>query len=121
MPMKFELWGSLEPPREPQEIGDGGYLDNWKYWTSWEAVGGTDAWKEDWIHLGDFELDLPSGARFPDEITAEDKAFVEAGLNYDVIAESSGIPVQYIRLVFKEFSDGRTQMQIREIEFYGAY
>ena len=129
-PLSFELWGSLERPKDPEEIGDGGYLANWKYWTAWDFINGSsgegfkgeDTWKKDWIRLGTYKLELESGAKYNgDPITPEEIAYLNGGVDWNIDPEYTGVPVRYLRFVFHEFSDRRGHLQIGELELYGDY
>lgn len=121
---EFELWGTNDPKPLIPENTDEDRLTNLRYWTSWEEIGGTDEWKNDWVKLGDFKLKLPSGATLAtDVITSEDEQFIRDGFNYNVDPDKTNIPCRYIRLVVKKsnFIGGKQQKnQMGEIQFFGS-
>jgi hypothetical protein len=125
MPSEFEIWGSnyIKPVAE---IGDGGRIDNLKYWTSWEAVGGTDAWKNDgWVKLGHFRIVTTSGeskytAGMP--LSAEDlEKYKTIGYDFDMDPETTGSAYKYLRWVVLEVNTGQRELQIDELRFWGSY
>jgi hypothetical protein len=120
-PIILELWGTNNP-RPVSKTDD--MAENLKYWTSWEAVGGTDAWKNDWVKFVDWELKFPSGADIytnGDLLPAEDKAFIEAGFNADIDPSFSNQTFRYVRFVVVKTRGGNTQLQFGDLEFFGKY
>jgi hypothetical protein len=119
---ELELWGTNNP-KSVTEVGDGGVLDNLRYWTCWEGIDGTDAWKNDWEKLCDCVVNFPSGT--PNTVTqvtsAEDIAFVRGGFEFPVDTEMTTKAYRYLRVVLKKQNLSPTYIQIGEIEFYGAY
>jgi hypothetical protein len=119
---EFEVWGTNNP-KPVTEIGDGSILDNLKYWTSWEAIEGTDAWKSDWIKLADCVIQFPSGT--PNNVSsvtsAEDVAFVRNGFHFDVDPDKTNVPCRYIRFVVRKTNNGANYLQATELMFWGAY
>jgi hypothetical protein len=120
---EFEVWGTNTKPKEAAEVGDGSVPANLKYWTSWEAVEATDAWKNDWIKLADCVIQFPSGT--PNNVnsvtSAEDIAFVQNGFHFDVDTDKTSVPCRYIRFVVRKTNNGANYLQMSEICFWGAY
>ena len=84
--MKFEVWGALNPTiREIPENSLDDRLTNLRYWTGWNIIGGTDAWKTngEWTLLGDLTIITPSGALLQVDMTTED-SIVSLGFAGDV-------------------------------------
>jgi hypothetical protein len=137
-PVEFEIWGTLEPPREPSTIGDGSMLANLQYWTPWDmipgntntglpdlVINGQDTWKTEggWVRLDSCSYRLPSGIRkgtgWPNsELSAEDVEFIEAGIVYEIPVT---VPVRYLRFVIFETSKDAGKATILEQQFKGAY
>jgi hypothetical protein len=119
----FEVWGTNTKPKDISEIGDGSKIDNLKYWTSWEAIEATDAWKNDWIKLADCVIEFPSG--WPNDVVgvtnAEDIEFVQNGFHFDVNPDKTNVPCRYIRFVIKKQNNGANYIQAIELQFWGAY
>lgn len=120
LPLDFEVYGTNDP-KPLNQIGDGSKADNLKYWTGWSAVGGTDAWKDDWVKLADCHMRLPSGATTPATLTNEDQEFVRAGIEYEIDADKTDIPFRYIRFCVYSTNTGVPQFMISELKFWGAY
>ena len=124
-PIEFELWGTNSPKPLVNELTDEDRLTNLRYWTSWTEVDGTDAWKNDWIRLGDYNFSLPSGARYTtDVITAEDQEYIRNGYEYLIDLDKTNIPCRYVRFVLKKYSNlttNRPMNQIGELQFFGAF
>ncbi|MDR1096960.1 MAG: DUF4959 domain-containing protein [Tannerella sp.] len=120
---EFEVWGTNTRPKDPAEVGDGSVLDNLKYWTGWESVEATDAWKNDWIKLADCVIRFPSGT--PNNVSsvtsAEDIAFVQNGFHFDVDTDKTSVPCRYIRFVVRKTNNGANYLQASELCFWGAY
>jgi hypothetical protein len=119
---EFEVWGTNDP-KPITAIGDGSILDNLKYWTSWEAVEATDAWKNDWTKLADCVIQFPSGT--PNNVSgvtsADDVAFVQKGFHFDVDPDKTNVPCRYIRFVIRKQNNGANYLQATELQFWGAY
>lgn len=93
----FEVWGAKE------------LSHNWSdtYWSD-------GSWKNEWTKLGDFEVVKPSGGS---EVTDEDKAFADAGFNFDF---PRGVgDIRYLRFVVKETWNKGAALHIAEISVYG--
>ena len=119
-PIEFELWGTNE--LKPLETGEDSRIKNLQYWTEWEEIGGTGAWKNDWTKLGTYSVSLPSGARLSsDPITQEDRDFLANGFDFDIDEDVNGLPFRYLRLVEYQQNDGSAQFQLGELKFFGAY
>jgi hypothetical protein len=119
---EFEVWG-VDNPKSITEIGDGSQLDNLKYWTSWDEIEGTDAWKNDWVKLADCVIQFPSGT--PNNVnsvtSAEDIEFVRSGFSFDIDPDKTGYPCRYLRFVIKKTNNGANYIQATELGFWGAY
>jgi hypothetical protein len=138
-PVDFEIWGSMDPPKHPSEIGDGSEMANIEYWTSWNTaygfnneegfiiINGKDTWKNDgWYKLGTFWYELPSGVHkgtgWPtSELSAEDQEVINAGYVYTFDPAAAAIPVRYLRWVVNEDSKDARKFTILELEFNGLY
>ncbi|MFA7491927.1 MAG: DUF5126 domain-containing protein [Proteiniphilum sp.] len=120
LPLDFEVYGTNDP-KPLAQIGDGSKADNLKYWTGWPAVGGTDAWKEDWVKLADCHMRLPSGATSPATLTNEDQVFVRAGIEFEIDADKTSMPFRYIRFCVYSTNTNVPQFMISELKFWGAY
>lgn len=120
LPLDFEVYGTNDP-KPLDQIGDGSKEDNLKYWTGWPAVGGTDAWKEDWVKLADCHMRLPSGATTPATLTNEDQEFIRAGIEHEIDADKTSMPFRYIRFCVYSTNTGVPQFMISELKFWGAY
>jgi hypothetical protein len=121
----FELWGTNEP-KPLNTIGNGSKEDNLKYWTQWPEVGGTDAWKNDWVKLADCVIRFPSGANpftTAPVLTADDNAFIAAGFGFDIDPVHASEPFKYLRFVVRSMNNnhGGSQIQMTELMFWGAY
>jgi hypothetical protein len=125
IPSEFEIWGS-NYIKSPSEIGDGGRIDNLKYWTSWEAVQGTDAWKNDgWVKLGHFRIVTTSGvskytAGMPLSDEDVDKYRVR-GYDFDMDPETTNQAFKYLRFVLLEINTGSKLLTVDELSFWGSY
>ncbi|MDR3261589.1 MAG: DUF4959 domain-containing protein [Tannerella sp.] len=115
---KYELWATNETPKQSEDFAD--QLESLRYWTIWEGIGGTDAWKNDWIKIADCETIPVSGATAP---TAADKEYAEEnGFEFEIYSEHAGTPFRYIRVVSPELTwGGNSNVRIGEFEFWGAY
>ena len=120
--IRFEVWGTNNP-KPINEIGDGSRKDNLKYWTEWPEVGGTDAWKNDWVQLGDFTLTYPGGAdpKQPGNYSNEVIQFILAGFEFEFNPEHANEPFQYLRFVIKENRGPASTIQLSELKFWGQY
>lgn len=118
-PRVFQLWGTNEEPKGVSDFEN--QMESLAYWTSWPAVGGTDAWKEDWSLLTDYVMTPPSGATRNVDVTEEDKAWARAnGFDIEFPSELTNKPFRYIRFVIIETWGGsNTMVQNGDWEFYG--
>ena len=95
----FEVWGT----------SDLGYETDDNIWT-------TNAWQNDWVRLGDFEVVKPSGE--PAGVnTAEDIAAQDAGFEFNF--ESGNHDIRYLRFIVKETWAKTAAIHICEISIYG--
>ena len=122
---EFELWGTNNPkPLIPEIILPADREANLQYWTSWSAVGGTDAWKNDWVKLGEYTVVPPSGVSTYDGVSTlspADQAFFSAGLDFEIDPDKTNVPCRYLRFVCKSCNWSSTQFsdQLAEILFFG--
>jgi hypothetical protein len=125
IPSEFEIWGS-NSIRSVSEIGNGDRVENLKYWTSWEVVKGTDAWKNDgWVKLAHCRIITSSGeskytAGMP--LSAEDlEKYKTLGYDFDMDPETTYQAFKYLRFVVLEVNTGQKELQIDELSFWGSY
>jgi hypothetical protein len=96
--MAFEVWGANTISSDAPAT----------YWQS-------DAWKNDWEQLGDYEIIKPSGSPIGTN-TPEDQAFQNAGFNFTVPIERERL--RYLRFIVKTtWASGALHMA--EFDFYG--
>jgi hypothetical protein len=78
---------------------------------------GINNWQQDWVKLGDFEIEKPSGSNFNSSNDA-DKALWAAGSDFNLI--DVGKKVRYLRLVIKYPNWQNTNcINLGEITLYG--
>jgi len=125
---KFELWGTNNPKALVTETSNADRITNLRYWTDWEEVEGTGAWRNDWVKLGEYTLvPLPSGVTKDYETcTQEDIDFLANGFHCDVAADKRLTPVRYVRFVLLEHNSTShahdlPSTQMSELKFFGAY
>jgi hypothetical protein len=114
----FEIWGT-NSPKPLETIGSGSKEDNLKYWTEWALVGGTDAWKNDWVKIADCQVTLPSGTTDYNLLTEEDREYILAGFDFEV--QETDLSFRYLRFVGKQFNVSQAWVEIAELKFWGAY
>lgn len=95
----FEVWGTNELTHG---IND-------PHWTS-------DAWKDDWVLIGDFEQIKPSGLPLG-QTNADDAAATIAGSEF--VFEPGVGEVRYLRFVVKETWARTAAIHIAEVSIYG--
>ncbi len=119
-PTTFNVWGTNEI-KPYDEIGD--YMDNVRYWTSWDEIGGTDQWKEGWELICKAKVELPSGASVfePNNFTAEDQAFIIAGFEFEIDPTKTDKSYRYIRWEVIQQSTTLPWFQINTIKMWGSY
>ncbi len=119
-PKYYEIWATNEIPKGEDDFDT--KLESLAYWTEWEEVGGTDEWKNDWVHIATCDGIPPSGATTVAEVTDEDIAYViENGLEYDIFPQYTATPFRYVRFVCDANWTGGSILHIGEIEFWGSY
>lgn len=96
-PRFFEVWGSNTLSHDRTD-------DYWK----------TDAWKNEWTQLGDFEEVKPSGGP---GITNEDKAAEAAGFEF-LFKPGTG-KMRYLRFIIKETWQKTAAIHIAELSIFG--
>ncbi|NJN25720.1 MAG: DUF5126 domain-containing protein [Cyclobacteriaceae bacterium] len=114
----YRIWAT----NDPKPIADfASTTESLKYWTAWPEIGGTDAWKNDWVMVADCKVELPSGETDPNKLTEEDRAFVIAGFDFDCDPQYANKQFKYVRFeIIKSFGGG-VQIQTAEIKFWGKY
>jgi hypothetical protein len=114
----FDIWATNNP--RPVNASDD-KKTNLQYWTSWEAVGGTDAWKSDWVKIASCNLVLPSGITKSSQtnLTDADKQFVQAGFAFDMDPRIGNQSFRYLRFEVKETNSG-AGLDICEFRFWGS-
>lgn len=95
----FEVWGTNELTH--------GINDS--HWT-------VDAWKDDWVLIGDFEQIKPSGLPLG-QTDADDEAASVAGSEF--VFEPGADEVRYLRFVVKETWARTAAIHIAEVSIYG--
>lgn len=121
-PNKIEVWGTNSTPKGgPADFND--ITESLNYWTEWNAppyIVGTDAWKQDWIKLGDIQVrPTPSGAYQDKDLTPEDIERRNRGYEIEVYPDVVGEQVRYIRFVY--INVGHEQCYTTEIKIFGQY
>ncbi|MFA7492004.1 MAG: DUF5126 domain-containing protein [Proteiniphilum sp.] len=121
-PNKIEVWGTNDTPKG----GPGDFetmTESLNYWTEWNAppyVEGTDAWKDDWIKLGDIQVrPTPSGAYHDSDLTPEDIERRNRGYEIEVYPDVIGTVVRYLRFIYIDVS--HEQCYTAEIKIWGQY
>lgn len=113
-----EVWGS-RTPKQPSDFSS--QDESLKYWTEWNEIGGTDAWKNDWHKLGEGAFLPPSGAIQPDDLTVDDIIFADNGFEIEIDPEMSNEPVRYIRLIMRLWNPLKVNATGKQIKLFGAY
>ncbi|MBD1431976.1 DUF4959 domain-containing protein [Sphingobacterium sp. DN00404] len=102
-PRIFSLWGSDKD--SPQDI-------------KLPISAPEGAQVGDWINLGNFNYPNPPSGAAPTAVTDSDRAFVAAGVNFDVPISSPAI--RYLRLNIAETWSGGEFAHSQEISVYGT-
>lgn len=119
-PYYLVIWASNQPPKGPKDFDDD-RMASLAYWTSWEQVGGTDAWKNDWTKVSECYVIPPSGATEQYLWTAEDLTFAQNnGMEYDFDAEHSDTPFRYLRIECFDNQKRTALVHFTEWEIYGV-
>jgi len=140
-PVEFVIWG-CNNPKLIENVGDGSREANLKYWTGWAAVGGTDAWKNDWTKLATcqyanegaipltgndllrYQGKLPPF--FADSQLPNGTNVGQFGLGYD-FTFNQGVTeaFRYIRWeiirLSNEVNPGQRGMQLKGIKYWGTF
>jgi len=115
----YEIWACKEP-KTINEIGD--KAKNLAYWTSWNEVDGTDAWKKDWVKLGEMAALPPSGAKAVTQLTVNDIKFADEGFDTVFDPLVSDQMFRYVRIVVKDSWGGvGSKVTITELRFWGQF
>ena len=125
---EFELWGANELKPLIPEVVDADRIANLQYWTNWPDVSGTDAWKNDWVQLGDFSFKYPSGA-VNAPVTSADQEYLRNGFDYAIDLDKIHLPFRYLRFECKKAivnslppDDGTIRnWMIGQMQFFGLY
>ena len=119
-PYHISIYATNETPKGPADFNND-KMASLAYWTSWPQVEGTDAWKNDWIHIAECYSIPPSGAAIQALWTDDDITFSRTvGFEYDFPAEFSTTPFRYLRFVCHDNMSLGTVVHFVEWEFYGS-
>lgn len=115
----YEIWATNEKPKGQTEFEN--KMESLAYWTEWPEVGGTDAWKNDWVKIATCECIPPSGATEPHQVTEEDHQWVaNNGFEFEIDLEYTTQPFRYLRFVSTTTNwSNVTIMHAAEFEFWG--
>ncbi|MDR1562620.1 MAG: DUF4959 domain-containing protein [Dysgonamonadaceae bacterium] len=86
-----------------------------------------DYWEKDWDKLADCVVELPSGLpldanAIPEEgLSAEDKAALLGGFEFDLTQDGEPKAYRYIRIKVKGTSSGDARSRVDMLAFYGRY
>lgn len=116
-PVQFRVWATDETPKGPDDFTD--RMESLAYWTDWEEVGGTAAWRNDWRMLADVNIIPPSGATEQYQWTDEDLVWAQSGIDIDFASEHSNTPFRYLRIEAYYTLSGSELMHFTEWEIYG--
>ncbi len=119
-PLHLAVWATNEKPKGPEDFGFD-RMASLAYWTPWDAVAGTDAWKNDWQHVAEVQIVPPSGATEPYQWTAEDFAWAKAGIDFEFDPTLSNTPFRYLRIVCYENLKHTVLVQFADWEVYGSF
>ncbi|WP_316818868.1 DUF4959 domain-containing protein [Pedobacter nyackensis] len=72
----------------------------------------------DWINLGNYNYPMPPSGLSPSSVNASDRAFVEAGVNFNV--KPGTPPVHFLRVAVAQTWSGGTICHFMEISLYGS-
>jgi len=121
-PNEIEVWGTTSTPKGGPEDFEN-ITESLNYWTEWSAppyIEGTDAWKDDWIKLGNIKVrPTPSGAYQDSDFTPEDIERRDRGYEIEVYPDLVGIQVRYLRIVYKDVS--HEQCYTTNMKIWGQY
>lgn len=118
----FNIWASNVPPKTPEDFNND-RMASLAYWTNWPEVGGTDAWKNDWVLVGEFEVIPPSGARELYQWTSQDATWFKSGVDFDFKMEHTDKSFRYLRVEAINCVKGKSTSvrQFIEWEVYGRF
>lgn len=116
-PYHVTVWATNDTPKGPEDFTD--QMESLAYWTDWEEVGGTAAWRNDWKMLADIYVIPPSGATEEYEWTDEDLVWAQSGIDIDFAAEHSNTPFRYLRIEAYDNLKRTSLVHFRKWEFYG--
>jgi len=116
----FSVWATNETPKGPADF-ENDRLKSLMYWTAWPQINGTDAWKNDWVKLGDFVVVPPSGATEQYQWTDQDVAWAQAGVDFDFDPAQTNKKFRYLRIVCVNNVKNTNACHFAEWEVYGSY
>lgn len=116
-PYHVTVWATNDTPKGPEDFSD--QMESLAYWTDWEEVNGTAAWRNDWKMLADIYVIPPSGATEQYQWTDEDLVWAQSGIDYEIAAEHSNTPFRYLRIEAYDNLKRTTLVHFTEWEFYG--
>lgn len=116
-PYHVTVWATNDTPKGPEDFSD--QMESLAYWTDWEEVNGTAAWRNDWKMLADIYVIPPSGATEQYQWTDEDLVWAQSGIDYEIAAEHSNTPFRYLRIEAYDNLKRTTLCHFTEWEFYG--
>ena len=129
IPVEFDVWGTNDPKlvedvEDPHGINEKGSKEaNQAYWSAWELVNGTDAWKNDWVKLATCKIVLSSGdnqyyAGMP--LSAEDLDRYFNGFEFDFNLDVTEA-FRYLRWEIFKTNANERNMLIAGIRYWGSY
>lgn len=118
-PYYLTIWATNKTPKGPADFGND-KMASLSYWTNWVEVGGTDAWKNDWIQIGECLVIPPSGATEQFQWTSQDIAWAQSGIEFDFDPNYSNTPFRYLRIICYDNIKKTELVHFAEWEFYGS-
>lgn len=116
-PYHVTVWATNDTPKGPEDFSD--QMESLAYWTDWEEVNGTAAWRNDWTMLADIYVIPPSGATEQHQWTNEDLAWAQSGIDIDCPDEHTNTPFRYLRIEAWDNLKRTNLIHFTEWEFYG--
>jgi len=131
LPIVFHIWGTNDP-KKVEDVEDphgiypkGSRQANQAYWSSWDLVDGTDAWKDDgWVQLATCHLLLSSGqgeyyGNMP--LTSNDiEKYLSLGYDFDFNMEVIE-PFRYLRWEILATNTGQKEIHLCRLRYWGNY
>ena len=116
-PYHLTIWATNDTPKGADDFTN--KMESLAYWTDWEEVGGTAAWRNDWTMLADIYIVPPSGAIEQYQWTAEDLKWAQSGIDFDFAMEHSNTPFRYLRIECHDNLKRTSLVHFAEWEIYG--